>query len=131
MNVRQLILALAEMPTEMEVYAWNDSAPRIAIDEVWIANGIVLLIDRLEPYKEFKQLKGNASMAIIQTLDAYANAHSVVKRGAGVWFPKKLPEQMPEQEALVFAAYIVRALDESGERFAHILRQVRGKSSTL
>jgi len=58
-------------------------------------------------------------------VDGNQNKHGVTKRGAGVWFPKPLPDQMAEREALFFAAYIVAALDKNGEQFQHILRQVR------
>lgn len=58
------------------------------------------------------------------------NRFGVIKRTPGVWFPKPIPQQMHEYDALFFAAYIVAAVDKNGEDFAQVLRQVRAETKT-
>lgn len=64
-------------------------------------------------------------MPIENKVETNENRYGVIKRGAGVWFVQKIPENMASRDALFFAAYIVAALDNNGENFQEILRQVR------
>lgn len=60
--------------------------------------------------------------------DRYDNEHGVVLMNGGVMIAKP-PKDMGRISALVHAAWIVRLIDPTGDAFAEVLRQVRGRSS--
>lgn len=59
-----------------------------------------------------------------------SNQFHVIRKAGGAYFATPVPREMSAHDALVFAAWIVRLIDQrGGEDFAAILRQVRGQST--